>query len=184
MTKLDAYTYWMNRDDIITRVSPNWELFALDNGWPDSLEVVGRPLWDYIKGMETRHLYGKLFEKARNSKHIGPIPFRCDAPHERRSLELEIEPLSEGQLRVTSTIVRTEQRAPMKVLDPSVPRSEDMIRMCSMCKKIAVNGGTWLETEEALAHMKYFEAASLPRITHGLCPGCFDLAMAELEEDD
>lgn len=184
MTKLESFIYWMDGDDIITRVSQNWEPFAQDNGWSDSLQVVGRPLWDFIKGLETRHLYGKLFEKARTWKRIGPIPFRCDAPHERRSLELEIEPLSDGRIRVTSTIIRIEPRAPVMLLDPGVPRSEIMIRMCSMCKKIVTNGDSWLEIEKALAHLRYFEAAHLPRITHGLCPACFELAVAEVDEDE
>lgn len=183
--KEDAFVYRIDRENIITRVSENWESFARDNSWtgrdnPDN--VVGHLIWDFIEGIETKYLYREVFQRVRLGKPVGPIPFRCDSPQERRLLELFLTPLPGGQIEITSTIVRTESRDPVRLLDKEVSRSSQRVRICSVCKKIAISQNTWVEIEEGLAQLRIFEADEIPGLTHGLCPACYQLVMADLDE--
>ena len=74
--------------------------------------------------------------------------------------------------------VRTERRDPVRLLDKDMPRSSDIIRICSMCKKVSTALNKWVEIEEGLAQLRLFEASEVPRLTHGLCP----IIMADLND--
>jgi hypothetical protein len=180
-----VFTYCIDKRDIIISVSPNWASFARANGWASefgSENVVGHLLWDFIQDIETRHLYKELFGKVRTGKPVGPVPFRCDSPQERRFLEIFLSPLPDGRIEITSSVVRTERRDPVKVIDKDMPRSNQLIRICSMCKKIATPRNIWIELEEGVAQLKIFEGDEMPKLTHGVCPDCFGIAMAELDD--
>ena len=161
----DVFIYRIDKRDIIVSVSRSWEAFARANAWGSELSpenVVGYLLWEFIQDIETRHLYKEVFRRVRAGKPTRSIPFRCDSPQERRFLELLITPLSDGQIEITSTIIRTEGRDPVSLLDKDVPRSSDFIRICSMCKKIFIPGDKWVEIEEGLAELRPFEASEMP----------------------
>ena len=181
----DVFIYRIDIRDIIVSVSLNWESFARDNAWGSELSpksVVGHLLWDFIQDIETRHLYKEVFRRVRAGKPIGPIPFRCDSPQERRFLKLFLSPLPDGQIEITSTIVRTEHRDPIRLLDEDMPRSNDLIKICSMCKKIATTQSKWVEIEEGLAQLRPFEADEMPRLTHSLCPDCYQVIISDLDD--
>jgi hypothetical protein len=183
----DVFIYRMDNEDIIVCVSQNWESFARANAWGSELSpenVVGHLLWDFIQDFETLHLYKELFRRVRAGKPAGPIPFRCDSPQERRFLKLLLSPLPDGQIEITSTIVRTERRDPIRLLDKDMPRSNELIRICSMCKKIAVTQGKWVEIEEGLAQLRPFEADEMPRLTHSLCADCYRVMNADLLDSE
>jgi hypothetical protein len=181
----DVFIYRIDNRDIIVSVSRNWESFARANAWGSELSpenVVGHLLWEFIQDIETRHLYKEVFRRVRTGKPTRPIPFRCDAPKERRFLELFLSLLPDGQIEITSTIVRTERRDPVRLLDKDMPRSSDFIRICSMCKKIFTTHDKWVEIEEGLAQLRLFEANEVPRLTHGLCPNCYRVTTAVLDD--
>lgn len=181
----DVFVYSVDEEDVIASVSENWELFAYDNAWASNCkpeDVVGNLLWDFIQDAETRHLYKEIFYRVRTGKRLGPIPFRCDSPQERRFLELLLMPISGGQIEISSTIVRRELRAPVDLLDSETPRSNAFVRICSMCKKIAITENEWFEIEAGLQKFKLFEAEEMPGLTHGLCPACYTAAMAEMDK--
>ena len=181
----DVFIYCIDDKDVIFSVSQNWESFARANAWSSELSpenVVGHLLWDFIQDKETRHLYKEVFRKVRSGKPIGPIPFRCDSPQERRFLKLLLLPLPNGQIEVRSKIVRTEHRDPVRFLDKDITRSNGFIRICSMCKKISTNHNKWVEIEEGLGQLRPFEAGEMPRLTHGLCNYCYEIVIAELND--
>lgn len=180
-------TYRIDRNDVITHISPNWSAFARTNRWttePGADNIVGNVLWDFFQGDEIRHLFEQLFRKARSGTSIRPISFRCDSPQERRFLPLLIFPLADGPLEVASKIIRSEFRDAVSLLDNDAPKSGDLLKICSMCKKIAVDLQTWVEIEEGLQRLRLFEVEKMPRLTHGVCPDCFRQAMAELDRQD
>ena len=180
----DVFIYRIDNRDIIVSVSRNWGAFAHANAWGSELSpenVVGHLLWDFIQDFETRHLYKEVFRRVRAGKPAGPIPFRCDSPQERRFLTLLLSPLPDGQIEITSTIVRTELRNLIRLLDKDMTRSNDLIRICSMCKKIATTQSKWVEIEEGLAQLRHFEADEMPRLTHSLCPGCYQIIISDLD---
>lgn len=178
------FTYRLDAADVIVGVSDNWSVFADANAWGSAMPpegVVGRELWEFIHDYQTRQLYEALFQRARNGVPARPIPFRCDSPAERRFLELLIEGLPEAAIGITSRILRTEPRTPVQLLDAGAPRSDELLRICSMCKKIEAVPEQWLEVEDALAELGLFEAEKMPGLTHGVCRSCFDAAMVELD---
>jgi len=179
---LNTYVYSINENDIITNFSNNFPSFARNNDWQLGMEpeaVLGCSIFDFISGAETQHLYKVLFEHCRKGKHIGYIPFRCDSPTERRFLELNLRLLPDSHIDIITVLVKTEPRSPVRILQTHTPRTEQFIRICSMCKKVIVDD-EWLEIEEALIRMKLFEQERLPRLTHGLCKSCYETAISEL----
>ena len=179
----DILTYRVDITDTIVSVGDNWHVFADANAWGGDLrpeDVVGRKLWEFIQDYETRHLYQELFRRARSGTRSRPIPFRCDSPSERRFLELLIEALPDGLIEITSTILRTEPRSPVRLLAADTPRSMDLLSMCSMCKKIEVSPEQWVDIEEGVAQLRLFEAEEMPRLTHGLCRPCYQAVIDDL----
>lgn len=180
----DIFVYEVDHNDVIVMVSQNWESFANCNTWTANIgpkDVLGRPLWDFIQNMEARHLYKGLFQKVRTGVSSGPIPFRCDSPEERRFLTLELSPLPNGHIKIKSTIERVESRDPVSMIDIKAPRSDELVTICSMCKKIALPTKTWVEIEDGLVQMRLFEADEMPKLTHGLCPDCHQVLKTEIE---
>ena len=142
----------------------------------------GTKLWDFIQGRETRYLYEELFRRVRGGMPSRTIPFRCDSPDERRYLELLIETLQDEQIEITSEILRTERRNPVSLLNAGTSRSTDFVTICSMCKKMNVAPGQWVEIEEGLAQFRLFEAEKIPQLTHGLCHPCYQIAIGDLDD--
>ncbi len=143
-------------------------------------DVVGHRLWDFVQDLETQLLYKELFKRVREDQTLRTILFRCDSPSERRFLKLFVESLPDANIKLTSKILRTEPRVAVKLLAADTARSTDVVTLCSMCKKIKILLEKWVEIEEGLAHLKLFETDKMPQLSHGLCPACYETAMAEL----
>ncbi len=176
--------YKIDGTDTIVSVSENWCDFAYKNDWNGKIlpdKVVGHKLWDFIQGFETKHLYKTIIDKVRSGKKINPIPFRCDSPEERRFLELEINYLPEVYLEFISRTIKTVPRNPLKLLDNQAARSDEFIKICSLCKKINIPPEKWAEIEEWLVESQLFYAETLPQLSHGLCSQCYETAMAEID---
>ena len=181
----DVFVYRIDIDNTIVTVSRNWDSFAHGNAWNSECrpeDVVGHSLWDFIHDTQTRDLYEEVFRRVRVGKPCGPIPFRCDSPCERRFLELVLEPLPDGMIEIVSTIVRTELRDPVRLLDGETERSKDIIMICSICKKIETPPNGWTEVETGLSTLRPFECDRMPLLTHGVCPDCYQVVMAELND--
>jgi len=95
---------------------------------------------------------------------------------------MTVHPIEEGSVRFMSHLDRAEPREPVELLKSSIKRSAEMMRMCSMCKKVALPGEKWVEVEEAVQALKLFDKQLMPQITHGLCPECYQNILSELRE--
>jgi hypothetical protein len=178
----ETYTYRINVDNTIASVSENWHSFAVENGGTESCKpenVIGSPLWDFISGQETRHLYEIILKKARTHKQPVQLKFRCDSPDNCRYLQLSIIPLKDDTLEFQSKILRTISREPIVLLENNRECSDSFVKMCSVCKKIAVSDSEWEETDLAINSLQLFDYKQLPQISHGLCQSCFNEAIAE-----
>lgn len=181
----EEYIYVLDSNDIIVFTSDNWTAFAENNQAGDSCsadKVLNRPIWQFISGDETKHLYEIIMNKVRESKTRVSFPFRCDSPDKRRYLELLITPVGNDGLEFTSKIVREEERKAVVLLDSSIARSSSTIKMCCICKHVRLSDGLWVEVEDAVVRMQLFDNNSLPAISHVHCSSCFDLAMAEINK--
>ena len=177
--------YIIDKLDRIISVSDNWLLFAQENQageicHPDV--IINRSIWEFIEGTETKQFYEIILRTIRTKNIAVQLPFRCDAPDKRRYLELSITPVQQGNIEFASNIILEELRDTVEVLESGIPRSEELIKMCSMCKKIELSENTWVEAEAAVVSLRLFEKNKLPQISHGLCIECFKLGMSELEK--
>ena len=180
----DTFIYRIDHADKIIDIQDpkRWCSFAETNGWvstPQSGEVLGRKIWDFIQGHEAQHLYQEIFRRTRAGMHPRPLPFRCDSPGERRYLELRVKALPGDHIEFTSTILRKEPRIPVGFLDATVLRSSEFVTICSICKKIKINPKKWVEVEEGLVHFNFFEVEQIPGLSHGLCDACYHAAISK-----
>lgn len=182
---MNAFAYTIDAEDRIVSLSADWDLFARENQASDSClanGVINRQIWEFIRDLETRHLYLVINANVRASGKAVTIPFRCDAPDRRRCLEMNIAPVKQKHIEYQTTVLWEEPREPVALLMAESERSDELLRMCSMCKKVHLSDDSWVEVEAAVARMRLFDRVALPRITHGICPKCYTLAMAEIKE--
>jgi hypothetical protein len=177
------FIYRINQSNAIFFVNDAWLDFAQENQAFElnSDAVLSKSLWSFVSGLETQHLYGVMLDKVRTGQAPIKVPFRCDGPECRRYMELKIFPLPYKGLEFRSRILKIEPRDSVKVLDMSVDRSSDFIRMCSWCKKVYTGELLgWVEVEKAMQILDLFSAVKLPHITHGMCPDCYESCLQEL----
>jgi hypothetical protein len=172
MSDARVFTYRIDASDVILHVSPEWVEFALENEANELVlpGVVGKALWPFIADGDTRHLYRVILEKVRSARAVMCFSYRCDAPHMRRYMEMVVRPWDAKGVEFNSRIVREVPRTSIPLLSPTAARSDEMIRMCSWCKRVAIP--EWLEVEEAIQRLRPFEKDYLPQITHGICGDC------------
>ena len=175
--------YIIDRDDQITYVSEDWWFFAEENeAGPDCYppQLLGRTLWDFIAGEETRQLYRIMINKARSERKSVQIPIRCDSPELRREIMISLKSVGNGHIEFLCRTMQVETREPVDLLRRDVKRADSTIRICSFCKKIATPSGEWIDTELAIQRLALFIDTSLPQLSHGLCPSCHTAALADL----
>lgn len=181
---METYSYKINEKDIIYEVSNNWEDFLTENkGFSNSnsKNVVGKSLWDFIAGDETKYLYQLIFSKARESKQEIKLFFRCDSPDMRRFLQIKIKSKTDGYIDLKSQILKAEKRKSVTFLNNDIVRSEKVVIMCSMCKKLKVSDKDWEEVESGINTLQLFEITKMPIISHGVCPDCYLDVMEEIK---
>jgi hypothetical protein len=181
--KSQIIQYMIDANDCITYVGDAWWLFAEDNGaGPDCFppHLLGRPLWDFIAGEETRQLYRILLARVRAQKKPVQVPIRCDSPERRREIAITLKPVGDGHVEFHSRTLREEMRAPLELLRRDARRSERIVRICSFCKKIAAAPDEWIDTDLAIERLALFVDADLPKLSHAVCPACHAAALAEL----
>lgn len=178
----ETYAYRVDATGILTDVSPNWDAFALANDGSHLVAkyVVGRPLLDFITDDTTRLIYALVFERLSSRTEPLKFPFRCDSPDKRRSMEMTLQPLPEGGLRLESRVLYVERRPPVAVLDARAERGDGLLRMCSWCKRVEV-AREWVELERYVADSGVMSAPKPPRVTHGMCPSCSAEVLGQIE---
>ena len=167
-------SYRINGDDEIIFVNDNWSQFALANDAPEFVaeKVLNRGLWEFITDDTTIELYRDLVAKARSAREIN-FNFRCDSPDARRLLRMTINLLENDSVQFDTRTIWTEKRNPQNVLQKDVPPSDDILLVCSWCKKIDVQNGDWQEIEEAISNLGLFELDNFPQLSHGMCLACY-----------
>lgn len=177
------FIHTINGQDLISSVNEEWLQFAKDNEAQALIEkpVLNHLIWRYISDPETRILYHQIIAKARKTEQVLSFPYRCDSPRFRRYMRMEVVPHENGQVEFISRIEKREPRPPAPVLDFQRAHSDEFLRICSWCKRIAIAADLWQEVEEAVCELELFHRTTLPQLDHVACPRCFEEIMALVE---
>lgn len=169
-------SYRIDEEDRIVHVSENWQKFAVQNQADDLApeKVLNRSLFDFISGDSSIYFTRRLLENVRRRTEPVILPFRCDAPDTKRFMQMLIHNRDDGLVEFRSCILFEEPRPPIPLLDPIVKRSDQSVTVCSWCKQVLVGNTDWYELEDAVRILDLFSASVQPRLTHGICPSCFD----------
>ncbi len=161
-------------DDTIAAIRGDWDAFASANGAAalTTDAVIGRSLWEFVEGQNVRALYRMLVEHVRATGKPKDFQFHCDDSIYVRLFRLMISSADEGNVTFSSTLLEQRKRPNMPLFDYSLSRTDDILTVCSVCKKVNCDD-IWLPVEEALARLDLFEEPRLPELSHGLCPDCF-----------
>jgi hypothetical protein len=166
--------YTIDALDRIVYVNPAWSQFVASSrgdipGLPD---VFGQSIWDRIPGGVVRQLWELLYSRVRAVGASMFVPMRVDRPDERRLVDIELQPLSDGSIRHICEPVWRESRPAVALLDPSYPRDERTLLSCAWCRRIQVRLGLWEEIEDAQQTLAIPADSSLPRLEPGACTTC------------
>ena len=172
--------YWVTGDGTITQVEGQIAA-ATAAGDPvfarpfSDNTLIGRNLFDFIEGMEVRHIYTVFHERVLRTAQEIAFNYRCDSPWIRRDMRLRLRP-DRDLVRYESVVLKETPR-PVPIPATS-PDPEILIAMCSMCKKYRNGpaGSPWTELD------LIFNEPGLPErfdFTHTICPPCVELFLAE-----
>jgi hypothetical protein len=171
--------YDIDDSDRLVAVNDTWTSFAVVNDAPELSppEVLGVRLWDAITDTSTRELYRTLLDRVRRGEVID-YNYRCDGPAVRREMSMHVA-LDGRRVRFTSRVRHATTRPSQPILDRAAPRTDEFIRVCGWCNKIAVSADRWEEVEVAIPLLGLQAARTLPALTHGICPSCYDRVSAD-----
>jgi hypothetical protein len=183
MNRDTGIVYRLNGRDELVYVNDEWVDFAVANDAPDLLseQVVGRPFWDFIGDQTTVYLYREILLQVRAGRPAS-FTFRCDAPERRRLMGMTIAVRDGGEVQFETRTLREDERPRQELLDRYATRAGGMLRMCSWCKRVDIDGARWGEIEEAVTALRLFERETLPPLTHGMCEACFKTMNEKIAE--
>ncbi len=177
--------YRIDADDRLSCTEGDWQDFAVQNGWPEGKilsQVLGKTLWTFIADLKTAHLFRLFVERVRADKVSRTVYSRCDSCDEQREIQITMSALPGNGVEFRSEIVKTSPREPVELLNSEVERSDDFVRICSYCQKIATSKTEWRDIEEACQVLGLLGMSNLPQLTHGICPNCYATVIASLAE--
>lgn len=178
----ETIRYSIDQNDVIISLSTNWQSYANSNAGGEAClpeNIIGNSIYKYIADFETEHFYQIMIHKIRAGGKSITFPFRCDSPSQRRKLQMRIIQI-ENSVVFECEVEEIEERVSVDLLRSDLPRTNDMLKVCSMCKQIELTSVEWAEVETALEALGLFDQKQPPQLTHGLCPDCHKIALDEL----
>jgi signal transduction histidine kinase len=172
---------WLDAADNITAVDDGWLDFGRANGAPELTRqsVLGRPLRAFVTGLEAAELTALLTAAARQRETAVAVPFRCDAPGERRFMTMTLQGEVGGGVHIEYRLDRTESRAEVLLFDLEAPRSEEFLVVCSWCRRVR-QADAWRDVEKAIADGELIGRREMPRVSHGICDDCASVVKASV----
>jgi hypothetical protein len=173
---------WLDAADTITAVDDAWLEFARANHAPELTRqsILGRSLYAFVSGPEMAELTGLLTSAARQRGTAVSVPFRCDAPSERRFMTMTLQAEAGGGLHLEYRLDRAEPRPEVALLDVQAPRSEALLVVCSWCRRVRQEDA-WRDLERAIEDGNLFgRAERMPRVWHRVCEDCASVVKASV----
>lgn len=166
------YVYHLDDSDVIAFVNQDWLDFATANGKPDLTEtdVVGKSLWEFIHGPETRTFYENLFRTVRVHNQERRVFFRCDAPHIKRRMVLLVCPLPNHSLQLEGHVLGEEPITLESYQELWLSVAQQIIQQCSLCLRVKNRANMWMDWI-AMAWQLALLRHILP-VQYLICPDC------------
>jgi len=163
--------------DCIVFVNDAWVRFArsVTAGLAQALTVdtvIGRPIWDFVDGVQVRQLWEVLYERVRAVGAPVFVPMRADTSRMRRVFDVELHPLGERAIQHVYECAWTEARPPVALLDYASPRNGHSLPRCAWCARIQVRVGVWEEIEDAQLLLHLDPTDVLPTLKSAACSTC------------
>ena len=176
--------YAIDARDTIDFVNEDWDAFALHNAGASIVRsrVLGRSIWDFMDDAPTEEFYRMLFDRVRDGRSNIQFGFRCDSDTERRFLRMEIACANERRIDFSVTPIAVETRPSSKLFSDRADRSDQLVSVCSWCKRVRCSDGSWREIEQAMPLIQPFRGNEVPSITHGMCADCLAIELRVLNE--
>lgn len=173
--------YEIDAQDRLVAVNDQWTAFAVANDAPELSPpgILGVRLWDAVTDRTMRELYRGVLKRVRAGVDVH-YQFRCDGPTMTREMVMQVGLLPDGRVRFTSHMEAATERPAQPVLDRRTLRSDELIRVCGWCQRVAVSADRWVDVEVAIRRIPVHAAGLLPQLTHGICPTCYDAVIADL----
>jgi hypothetical protein len=139
-TNTTEVTFTLDGEDIILDVSPNWDVFALENDGEKILSsnVLGTSIFSHVDGDISKMFVESILSAVRTFQVRCNHNFRCDSHDERRWMSMIIEPMQHNYLKLTHTTIRTEPTTFKVHFDSVVKDRSKLIKRCSMCNKVCI----------------------------------------------
>lgn len=164
-------TYVVDEMDRIVGFDSGYLEFAADSGWLEAEDSMGRPLWDFVSGVEVRLILQTLFRSVRAGGPARRLPYRCDSPEVLRHMLMDLEPQPDGRVEVRSFLVSSLPRATrLSSSQGSQGGAPELVTVCAWCCRAAGKGWTPFEVEARSG--EWLGGGTAPKITHGICPDC------------
>lgn len=183
-------SYWVDGSNIIRKVDDHWDQAMNSESWSERASangIVGKPLSDFICDDVTRMYVATMIESVRVIPHTSFRPYRCDTPDTKRYMQMIITPESNGWIRVSHELLRSEPiKKPMtfttnvnctQLLHPVSTKdniSTIQYVRCSICnrlRRIADHTSKWQDVDHFASH----EPVPMPtKVIYGVCPDCLN----------
>ena len=173
----DSTIYELDAENRICRIRGGWDEFQKQNnhcGQADhgnvlKEKVLGKQLESFIHDDMTRMLLKTVIDGVRYSKQPKTMAYRCDSPDQKRFMEMLVEPLEEGGVRLTHIYLRSELLDPPVTIEPAAALSDKVNARCSICNRIEWNRA-WLEPDEASRRSQ----SGHFKVNYTVCPVCLN----------
>ena len=153
--------YTLDADNRILTTGGDWDAFARANDGEAalSMEVVGRPIWDFIDGADVRSQFNALLFSLRRHGGEAELTYRCDAPWERRLMRMRATPKADGCVTLTHDLLSAERAAV-----PPIAYRRGGGERCAICGGVH-DGQRWLDPFDAPTRV--YEVGE-----ETICPAC------------
>ncbi len=168
----------MSRIDLRYLIDAKSKIISFDSQCDVACErgKLGGDFFDTISDANLRHVFRLIFDRVRTDRREICLTLRCDTPALRRDAYVRIRPFDgdqEGMLEIENGTLAETPRPPVALLEADTRRGESFVTICSWCKQVKVGDDEWVEIEEAVQRLHLFGQPVLPRLTHGMCPTCY-----------
>ncbi|MCK6424249.1 MAG: hypothetical protein L6Q75_04070 [Burkholderiaceae bacterium] len=161
--------YTVDRQDCLCELSGDWDARLAEGGGAAACRgarILGRPLREFIAGDSTRMYLDAALEATRLTGQPRRLPYRCDTPTLARRMQMCLQPLADGRVRVTHQLL-AQQPLPRPLACHAAASAPEPARLrCSLCLRLRTPEGHWLDPVTAAP-----DVASLA-VHYTLCPDC------------